>query len=607
MPDATLRKRGYLRCPTTDGASTPSTATLTPSTFTVMVRCRITGGQGNWRGVVQKRNGSNQTGWNLYASENDTWSFWLGSDSGWLTAGGGNVVVNQWVTVTGIWDGTEQRLYVDGDELVGRAESGVQPTCSTDFGVWNHGGAGSTPSGDVAWVAFWNRGLSQQEVRHTQYGPGGGEADLAGYWQFNGPGDTSVSDLSGNGHEMTVRGDASVKERPGSDLLLTGELQEVETDATGFAVAPGTKNWVENASFEDDSAVWSWNATTGTGPEVASGGVYGDQCLLMHDDDGEWVGASQTLGYVGGEFAVGDELTLSYWCKSPDGKRAVCGIYNPTDQTWVGKDSVDANADGSWTRGQYTYTVSSDDSGDELKVYLYGHYGGTGDIYYDAVQVEKRASATPFADGDVAGIRGIANGFTEFCATEMQVSPRTESYLSNGLMADGDRPQPEGGHTNPSYFEVIEEPTAGNPLKTDYVLHFGPTSGETCEYEFDVDPSEDQPAGTYTLGAWVYATGDWDGDEQLFHSRWYDPSGTELGTTNGGFPSERDTWQYVTKSFDTGTSAVSKFRWYCGYPQQSTTGDVYVTGFQLYEGDQRVPYGDGALALGGRLLEDVTL
>jgi len=83
------------------------------------------------------------------------------------------------------------------------------------------------------------------------------------------------------------------------------------------------------------------------------------------------------------------------------------------------------------------------------------------------------------------------------------------------------------------------------------------------------------PSGTYTISAKVYVTSDYNGGTtHLLHSRWWN-GGTVLGTTVGGFPTERDQW--VTKSGTfSATSAPTDFSVYLGYPQGNSAGYIYL-------------------------------
>jgi len=118
-----------------------------------------------------------------------------------------------------------------------------------------------------------------------------------------------------------------------------------------------------------------------------------------------------------------------------------------------------------------------------------------------------------------------------------------------------------------------------------YMIRFGP-SPEGGEYEVH-NHIEMSDAGTYTIGMWVYVTGDYDGEERYTHSRWYTSDkdcelglNCQLGTTEGLASPPRDQWTYLTETFNA-TAQVSKFSLYICYPQRNKNGYVYVTGVSV--------------------------
>lgn len=226
------------------------------------------------------------------------------------------------------------------------------------------------------------------------------------------------------------------------------------------------------------------------------------------------------------------------------------------------------------------------------------------DLFFSPGAVTQEETTAKFTSN--GGLR--ADGLIEWASEEARISRATVDYIEGGLFQDGTLPKyGEFGHNNPEYFEVIADPTSGNPLGADNVLHFMPTGGSTSKMELTAVPLRDEDGpGKYTLSAWEYATSDYDGTG-IYHSRWYDESNNVIGTTGSkNPPPSRDQWVKRSATFDTGTSDPKDFNWYVGYSQSSTAGDLYVTGLSVEPGDKATPYGGEAFAVSGNIEEGVT-
>jgi hypothetical protein len=151
-----------------------------------------------------------------------------------------NIPTNQWIFVTGTWDGTFGgpagfKLYINGVATsttgFGSVASYVNPTTPLDIGTSvNYDGSLEAWEGALDDVRIYNRALSAQEVQQL-YALGSSKYDvspqvtntncsyglscgLVGYWTFNGgkiaPGSNNVLDSSGNGNNGTEAGTWSV-------------------------------------------------------------------------------------------------------------------------------------------------------------------------------------------------------------------------------------------------------------------------------------------------------------------------------------------------------------------------------------------------------------
>ncbi len=151
--------------------------------------------------------------------------------------------------------------------------------------------------------------------------------------------------------------------------------------------------------------------------------------------------------------------------------------------------------------------------------------------------------------------------------------------IGNWDVSDGTTPDIESGSTGGCFY-VVPSPI-DNPINGSNVIKFNSSGGATCELQLTPRSGYSfEGAGEYRISADIWVGNAWDGNEQFLHTRWYD-SGGELGTTGGGFPAEREEWEHIWTTFDTGANDPVDFNYYLGYPQQSTQGVAYVTNVRV--------------------------
>ena len=173
--------------------------------------------------------------------------------SGWIVAGwnGKHIIANDdgvnglnigeesldgnWHHVTLSWKRNSESgfaSYLDG-ELVDSRDSSDVPIPDYDsnvfFGAFN--GVGEFSNGQLDEIAIWNKALSPEEVKNSfKHSYSGQESGLIGLWNFD---DGTASDITGNGFDGTLNGDAKI------------------VDATGGRIQPGQFQLLNVISGED--------------------------------------------------------------------------------------------------------------------------------------------------------------------------------------------------------------------------------------------------------------------------------------------------------------------------------------------------------------------
>jgi len=116
---------------------------------------------------------------------------------------------NEWIFVTGTYDGSTMRLYINGSENI---TSSVSLTINTEsdstIGKQNYSDA-EWFDGNLANVAIWNRALSSDEINSVMWKSyealSGAESNgLKAWYSLDDISGTSVPDSSGNGNTGTA-------------------------------------------------------------------------------------------------------------------------------------------------------------------------------------------------------------------------------------------------------------------------------------------------------------------------------------------------------------------------------------------------------------------
>lgn len=176
--------------------------------------------------------------------------------------------------------------------------------------------------------------------------------------------------------------------------------------------------------------------------------------------------------------------------------------------------------------------------------------------------------------------------------------PTTNLY-TNGHFAGGNHvTQAQNGSLSNPVNEVI---AMKNPGSSDYCLRTTSVGGSPyTEYEMYLSGILTANT-TYCLSCWYALSPDWNGNDTVFHSRWWNADGSEQGTLGGGGWTVAETkvvggltWKRVYITFSTGATTNGNHSWYAGYPAQNTAGYRYFTDFQIEVGSTPTPFSNGA-------------
>lgn len=194
----------------TDYVEVPYDAALNPSEFTIEAWARVEGGNGYFRSVITSRNGSPESGFIIYATSGNFWSFWTGNGSPWYNLNGPAITLNAWTHVAATYSAGTMEFFINGSSVgtLPAPNFAVNPNRPLRIGA----GVTENPinyffNGQIDEVRVWNVARTEAQIQSTMNtGIIGSLPDLAANWNFDNINGGMVPDVSGNGHMGTIFG-----------------------------------------------------------------------------------------------------------------------------------------------------------------------------------------------------------------------------------------------------------------------------------------------------------------------------------------------------------------------------------------------------------------
>ncbi|MCX6875819.1 MAG: hypothetical protein NTW21_18720 [Verrucomicrobia bacterium] len=323
-------------------------------------------------------NGGNNPWWN------DVWNYWWGNDFGGALASGN--FFDGWHSVVGTWDGTTERLYLDGVPRAAR-NPGPPNIQGTSFLVGRALFDGDYWKGWIDDVLIMNRAMSQDEaIAYHTYGALSVGTPVA-----------IVASVSGSGGTISPGGTVPVMIGTSKTFTITPafgyRVSDVSVTENG---ATTSKGGVTTYAFNDVQAAGSITVTFASLAVVGVGGTV--------RVDGGGTGGDATVGVYS------------------DPARTALLTAVSADSSGVYEVSLPQNA---------TYYLQATKSGFAPSAVLTAVVGTSGQIGRDLVFTSRRYEA-----------ENPANTFVH-CVTPVEAHPN----VSGGACAGKDTPDQSGGFT----------------------------------------------------------------------------------------------------------------------------------------------------------------
>ncbi len=228
-----------------DYVTVPYNAGLNPSQFSVQCWVKASASP-TFMPLITARDDNSIKGYSLYFHGDSKWAIWIGDGSNQkIITSVAKIALDTWTQLTGTYDGTTVRLYVNGI-LVASTTTSFSANTINPLLIGTHTNYQFNAKATMDEVRIWNRALSQTEITNNMSCElFGTQTGLAAYYHFN------QGSFNTNNAGVTTLTDASGNNRNGT--------------LTNFSLNGTTSNWITH-SFSNISSCsnYTWNGVTYT-------------------------------------------------------------------------------------------------------------------------------------------------------------------------------------------------------------------------------------------------------------------------------------------------------------------------------------------------------
>ncbi len=258
-----------------DGVIIPHNANLSLSTFSVETWVKVNEIKDDFQNLVMKAtSGSGQENYGIFINPNTTQNrFEFINSGGNYQVGDSNnyLTLNEWAHLAMTYDGTNLKLYVNG-----QLDSSFKPTGSplkSNTPLLFSDQEGYLFSGELDEVRIWNFARNEQQIQSTlNQELVGNETGLVGYWNFNDLTNNIVKDLTVNKNNGTIQGGA-VKGEGGAPVIGNGD---------DYIIGTNNNDQLKGLDGEDQISGRKGNDVLdgGKGADILIGGLGNDTYII---------------------------------------------------------------------------------------------------------------------------------------------------------------------------------------------------------------------------------------------------------------------------------------------------------------------------------------
>ncbi|NOR46237.1 MAG: hypothetical protein GQ534_11680, partial [Candidatus Delongbacteria bacterium] len=142
----------------------------------------------HWDGTIVGKDGTDKTGYNLRCGDNGSLSFVNGIAGDWPEAVSSQIMsTNEWYHVAGVYDGSSQKVYINGELVAENLSSGTIGVNTNNLQIGDSQGyPGRLFDGKIDEVRIWNIARTETEIQDNMYSSlDGTETGLIAYYELD--------------------------------------------------------------------------------------------------------------------------------------------------------------------------------------------------------------------------------------------------------------------------------------------------------------------------------------------------------------------------------------------------------------------------------------
>ena len=206
---------------------------LTKNSFTFSCWIKPNGIQDDYSAIFSTQDDNSMLALNFLGGNNT-----VGFHPSWSWSSGLQAPANEWSHVALVSNGSNVKIYVNGDESINNTSLPAEVFPLLNIGRYGRGYTSRYTNMEVDEICLWNRPLSKDEIRAWRHLTKTDASDpistgLVAYYQFNEQeGDLSIN-KTGNSNYLTYNGTTASNHNPSNAPVFHGESQKLTINSAG--------------------------------------------------------------------------------------------------------------------------------------------------------------------------------------------------------------------------------------------------------------------------------------------------------------------------------------------------------------------------------------
>ncbi|ETR70995.1 MAG: hypothetical protein OMM_08408, partial [Candidatus Magnetoglobus multicellularis str. Araruama] len=185
----------------------PYASKLNPNHFTISLKAKMEGHSETKRVAISTIDETHYAGYEIFADEDNKWKIRIGTGTSWIIVQGPEIKEFTWYDLSGTYDGSSLKLYVNG-ELFSQGGTAPQFVANSvnNLVIGQQTNGNNHFNGQLDEITIWNISLNQDQIiTNITIPPTDNESGIVAHYRFDPWG--TLSDSTSGGSDGTMIGD----------------------------------------------------------------------------------------------------------------------------------------------------------------------------------------------------------------------------------------------------------------------------------------------------------------------------------------------------------------------------------------------------------------